>query len=93
MPTLDERLHDASRYMYTLHIQSTKVRNHHDMNILCTSNIDLNNNFMFDDIYFLIWNDATYNINHSLCIYARFISFACDITLLSKMDAKGYHCL
>ena len=54
MPTLDERLHDASRYMCTLQIQSQNVRKHHDMNILCTSNIDLINNFIFDDIYFLI---------------------------------------
>ena len=54
MPTLDEKLHDASRYMYTLQIQSPNVRNHNDINILFTSNIDLINNFMFDDIYFLI---------------------------------------
>ena len=33
MPALDDILHDASRYMYTLQIQSPKVRNQHDMNI------------------------------------------------------------
>ena len=54
MPTLDDMLHDASRYMYTLQIQSPKVRNHHDMNILGTFDIDLINTFIFDDIYFLI---------------------------------------
>ena len=53
MPTLDDMLHDASRYMYTLQIQSPKVRNRHDMNILCASKIDLINNFIFEDVYFL----------------------------------------
>ena len=54
MPTLDDMLNDASRYMYILQVQSPKVRNHHVMNILCTSNIDLISIFIFDDIYFLI---------------------------------------
>ena len=54
MPTLDDMLHDALRYIHTLQIQSPQVRNQHYMNKLCTSNIDLINIFIFDGIHFLI---------------------------------------
>ena len=36
MPTLDDMLHDASRYMNTLQIQSPKVRNHYNLNVTVT---------------------------------------------------------
>ena len=79
MPTLDDMLHDASRYMNTLQIQSPKVRNHYNLNILCTSNIDLISNFKFDCIYFLIRKPYCYSkwLLKSIIDYNMIVEYQC----------------
>ena len=54
MPTLDDRPHDAPRYMHILRIKSPKVRNHPYIDIICTSSLNLIINVVFDIIYFFI---------------------------------------